>query len=141
MGELHLGYHRGQYEKRIQSRSNIGAPQVAYRETVTKEVKMEEKYAKQSGGKGQYGHVLLKSLPQEPGVGYEFVNSIVGGKIPKEYIPAIDKGIQEAMTRGILPDIQLLTSKLSFTMDHIHDVDSSEMAFKIAGSICIPKCM
>jgi len=117
--------------------ANVGAPQVAFRETVTKEVTMEEKYAKQSGGRGQYGHVLLRISPQEPGKGYEFINSIVGGKIPREYIPAVDKGIQEAMGRGVLAGYPVVDIKAELYDGSYHDVDSSEMAFKIAGSICL----
>jgi len=136
MGELHLDIIVDRMRREFKVEANIGAPQVAYRETITKEVKMEEKYAKQSGGKGQYGHVLMKVSPQEPGKGYEFVNSIVGGKIPREFIPAVDKGVQEAMTRGIKAGYPVVDVKVELYDGSYHDVDSSEMAFKIAGSIC-----
>ncbi len=136
MGELHLDIIVDRMKREFKVEANIGAPQVAYRETVTTEVSMEEKYAKQSGGRGQYGHVYLRVSPQEAGKGYEFVNSIVGGKIPKEYIPAVDKGIQEAMTRGIIAGYQVVDIKAELFDGSFHDVDSSEMAFKIAGSIC-----
>ena len=136
MGELHLDIIVDRMRREFKVEANIGAPQVAYRETITKEVKMEEKYAKQSGGKGQYGHVLMKVSPQEPGKGYEFVNSIVGGKIPREFIPAVDKGVQEAMTRGIQAGYPVVDVKVELYDGSYHDVDSSEIAFKIAGSIC-----
>ncbi|MFA6917837.1 MAG: elongation factor G [Candidatus Gracilibacteria bacterium] len=136
MGELHLDIIVDRMRREFKVEANIGAPQVAYRETITKEVKMEEKYAKQSGGKGQYGHVLMKVSPQEPGKGYEFVNSIVGGKIPREFIPAVDKGVQEALTRGIQAGYPVVDVKVELYDGSYHDVDSSEMAFKIAGSIC-----
>ncbi|MBU1151392.1 elongation factor G, partial [Patescibacteria group bacterium] len=136
MGELHLDIIVDRMKREFKVEANIGAPQVAYRETITSEVTMEEKYAKQSGGRGQFGHVHLRVSPQEPGAGYEFVNSIVGGKIPKEYIPAVDKGIQEAMSRGIIAGYPVVDVKAELYDGSFHDVDSSEMAFKIAGSIC-----
>jgi elongation factor G len=136
MGELHLDILVDRMKREFKVEANIGAPQVAYRETITKEVVMEEKYAKQSGGKGQFGHVWLRLYPQEPGKGYEFVNAVVGGKIPREFIPAVDKGIQEAMTRGIQAGYPVVDIKAELFDGSYHDVDSSEMAFKIAGSIC-----
>jgi len=136
MGELHLDILVDRMRREFKVEANIGAPQVAYRETITKEVVMEEKYAKQSGGKGQYGHVWLRLFPQEPGKGYEFVNAVVGGKIPREFIPAVDKGVSEAMTRGILAGYPAVDIKCELFDGSYHDVDSSEMAFKIAGSIC-----
>ncbi len=136
MGELHLDIIVDRMKREFKVEANVGAPQVAYRETITKELTMEEKYAKQSGGRGQYGHVFLRVTPQEPGEGYEFVNSIVGGKIPKEYIPAVDKGIQEAMSRGIMAGYPVVDVKAELYDGSYHDVDSSEMAFKIAASIC-----
>jgi len=136
MGELHLDIIVDRMKREFKVEANIGAPQVAYRETITSEVSMEEKYAKQSGGRGQFGHVHLKITPQEPGEGYEFVNSIVGGKIPKEYIPAVDKGIQEAMSKGVIANFPLVDVKAELYDGSYHDVDSNEMAFKIAGSIC-----
>ena len=136
MGELHLDILVDRMKREFKVEANIGAPQVAYRETITTEVKMEEKYVKQSGGRGQFGHVYLKVSPQEPGKDYEFINSIVGGKIPKEYIPAVDKGIKEAMTKGIIAGYPVVDVKAELYDGSYHDVDSSEMAFKIAGSIC-----
>lgn len=136
MGELHLDIIVDRMRREFKVEANIGAPQVAYRETITKEVTMEEKYAKQTGGRGQYGHVFLRVTPQEPGVGYEFENAVVGGKIPREYIPAVDKGVQEAMARGIIAGYPVVDVKVELFDGSYHDVDSSEMAFKIAGSIC-----
>ena len=139
MGELHLDIIVDRMKREFKVEANIGNPQVAYRETIQTEVKAEEKYAKQSGGRGQYGHVLLKLIPQAPGTGYEFVNAIVGGKIPKEFIPAVDKGIQEAMTRGIQAGYPVVDIKVELYDGSYHDVDSSEMAFKVAGSMCFQK--
>jgi len=139
MGELHLDIIVDRMKREFKVEANIGNPQVAYRETIQTEVKAEEKYAKQSGGRGQYGHVLLKLIPQEPGKGYEFVNAIVGGKIPREFIPAVDKGIQEAMTRGIQAGYPVVDIKVELYDGSYHDVDSSEMAFKVAGSLCFQK--
>ena len=136
MGELHLDVIVDRMKREFKVEANVGAPQVAYRETITTEVEMEEKYAKQTGGRGQYGHVHLRVTPQEPGEDYEFKNSIVGGKIPKEYIPAVDKGIKEAMTKGIIAGYPVVDIKAELYDGSYHDVDSSEMAFKIAGSIC-----
>ena len=136
MGELHLDIIIDRMKREFKVEANVGAPQVAYRETITTETTMEEKYAKQSGGRGQYGHVHLRITPQEPGDGYEFVNSIVGGKIPKEYIGPVDKGIQEAMSKGVVAGYHLVDVKAELYDGSFHDVDSSEMAFKIAGSIC-----
>jgi len=139
MGELHLDILVDRMKREFKVEANVGNPQVAYRETIQTEVKAEEKYAKQSGGRGQYGHVLLKLIPQAPGTGYEFVNAIVGGKIPKEFIPAVDKGIQEAMTRGIQAGYPVVDIKVELYDGSYHDVDSSEMAFKVAGSMCFQK--
>ncbi len=136
MGELHLDIIVDRMRREFKVEANIGAPQVAYRESITTEVTMEEKYAKQSGGRGQFGHVHMRFSPQEPGAGYEFVNSIVGGKIPREYIPAVDKGIQEAMTRGVIAGYPVVDIKAELYDGSYHDVDSNEMAFKIAGSMC-----
>ncbi|MBI4235314.1 elongation factor G [Candidatus Peregrinibacteria bacterium] len=136
MGELHLDIIVDRMRREFKVEANVGPPQVAYRETITQEVEMEEKYAKQTGGRGQYGHVFLRVMPQEPGKGYEFVNAIVGGRIPREYIPAVDKGIQEAMTRGVIAGYPLVDIKAELFDGSYHDVDSSEIAFKIAGSIC-----
>jgi elongation factor G len=116
--------------------ANVGAPQVAYRETIRKVVgKAEGKFVRQSGGRGQYGHVVLKLEPQEAGSGYEFVNAIVGGVVPKEYIPAVDKGIQEQLESGVLAGYPVVDVKVTLYDGSYHDVDSSEMAFKIAGSM------
>lgn len=136
MGELHLDIIVDRMKREFKVEANIGQPQVAYRETIQTEIEMEEKYAKQTGGRGQYGHVLLRLTPQEPGDGYEFIDSIVGGKIPKEYIQPVNKGIQEAMTRGVLAGYPMVDIKAELYDGSFHDVDSSEMAFKVAGSIC-----
>jgi elongation factor G len=116
--------------------ANIGAPQVAYRETIRKTVEQESKFVRQSGGRGQYGHVWLRIEPQEAGAGYEFINEIVGGVVPKEFIPAVDKGIQEQLKNGILAGYPVLDVRVSLFDGSYHDVDSNEMAFKIAGSMC-----
>ncbi len=136
MGELHLDIIVDRMRREFKVEATIGAPQVAYRETITQPVEQEHKYAKQSGGKGQYGHVLMRFRPNEAGRGYEFVNSVVGGRIPREYIPAVDKGIQEAMTRGIIAGYPVVDMIAEVYDGSYHDVDSSEMAFKIAASMC-----
>ncbi len=136
MGELHLDVLVDRMKREFKVEANVGAPQVAYRETITKEIEMQEKYAKQTGGRGQFANVHLRITPQEPGEDYEFKNSITGGKIPKEYIPAVDKGIKEAMTKGIIAGYPVVDIKAELYDGSFHDVDSSEMAFKIAGSIC-----
>ncbi len=136
MGELHLDVLVDRMKREFKVEANVGAPQVAYRETITKEIEMQEKYAKQTGGRGQFANVHLRITPQEPGKDYEFSNSITGGKIPKEYIPAVDKGIKEAMTKGIIAGYPVVDIKAELYDGSFHDVDSSEMAFKIAGSIC-----
>jgi elongation factor G len=115
--------------------ANVGAPQVAYRETIRKSVEQEGKFVRQSGGRGQYGHVWLRIEPRESGTGYEFVNGIVGGVVPREYIPAVDKGVQEQMQNGVLAGFPLVDVKVTIFDGSYHDVDSSEMAFKIAGSM------
>ena len=122
------------------SRQNVGAPQVAYRETIRKEANQETKYARQSGGKGQYGHVKIKLEPN-PGKGYEFVNGVVGGAIPKEYIPAVDNGIQGAMKSGVLAGYPVVDVKVTLWDGSYHEVDSSEMAFSIAGSMAFKDAM
>lgn len=136
MGELHLDIIVDRLRREFKVEANVGQPQVAYRETITKEVKAEEKYSKQTGGKGQYGHVLMNISPNEPGKGFEFINSIVGGKIPREYINPCQKGVEEAMTRGIIAGYPVVDVKVELYDGSFHDVDSSEMAFKIASSIC-----
>jgi elongation factor G len=135
MGELHLEIIVDRMKREFGVEANVGAPQVSYRETIRKSVEQETKFARQSGGRGQYGHVYLRLEPQEPGTGYEFVNAIVGGVVPKEYIPAVDKGIREAMTNGVLAGFPMVDIKVTLYDGSYHEVDSSEMAFKIAGSI------
>jgi elongation factor G len=112
---------------------------VAYRETIQNEVEEEEKYAKQTGGRGQYGHVLLRISPNEPGKGYEFIDSVVGGRIPKEFIPAVNKGVEEALGRGVVAGYQIVDVKVELYDGSYHDVDSSELAFKLAGSVCFQR--
>lgn len=135
MGELHLEIIVDRMKREFKVEAEVGQPQVAFRETIRKAVNKECKYAKQSGGRGQYGHVFIKLEPQEAGKGYEFVNEISGGVIPKEYIPAVDKGIKEAMQSGVLAGYPVVDFKVTLYDGSYHDVDSSEMAFKIAGSM------
>ena len=135
MGELHLEIIVDRMKREFDVEANVGAPQVAYRETIRKTVEQEGKFVRQSGGRGQYGHVYLKIEPQESGSGYEFVNDIVGGVVPREFIPAVDKGIQEAMKGGINAGYPVVDVKVTLYDGSYHDVDSSEMAFKIAGSM------
>jgi elongation factor G len=135
MGELHLEIIVDRMMREFKVEANVGKPQVAYKETITQEVEVEAKYVRQSGGKGQYGHVKLKMMPQEPGAGYEFESKIVGGSIPKEYIPAVDQGIQGSMSNGILAGYEVVDFKVQLLDGSYHEVDSSEMAFKIAGSM------
>lgn len=139
MGELHLDIIVDRMKREFKVEANIGRPQVAYRETIQTEVDAEEKYVKQSGGRGQYGHVKITLGPNEPGKGYEFVNKVVGGKIPREFIPAVDKGIKEALTRGILAGYPVVDVKVVLYDGSYHDVDSNELAFKIAGSLAFQK--
>jgi elongation factor G len=141
MGELHLEIIVDRMKREFKVECNVGAPQVAYRETVRKAVEQEGKFVRQSGGRGQFGHVWLKLEPQESGAGYEFVNGIVGGVIPREYIPAVDKGIQEAMHSGILAGFPVVDVKITLFDGSYHEVDSSEMAFKIAGSMGFKEAM
>ena len=135
MGELHLEIIVDRLLREFKVEANVGAPQVAYKETITKEVQQDTKYARQSGGKGQYGHVKIRVEPNESGKGYEFVNAVVGGAIPKEYIPAIDAGIKGAMQSGVLAGFPVVDVKVTLYDGSYHEVDSSEMAFKIAGSM------
>ena len=135
MGELHLEIIVDRMKREFSVEANVGAPQVAYRECIRKPVDQESKFVRQSGGRGQYGHVYLKIEPQEAGSGYEFVNEIVGGAIPREYIPAVDKGIQEQMLNGVIAGYPVEDIKVTLYDGTFHDVDSSEMAFKIAGSM------
>jgi elongation factor G len=135
MGELHLEIIVDRLMREFKVEASVGKPQVAYRETITKKVKVEGKFVRQSGGRGQFGHVWLEIEPQEPGAGYEFIDAIKGGVVPREYIPAVDKGIQEAMEIGTLAGFPVVDIKVSLIDGSYHDVDSSEMAFKIAGSM------
>ena len=139
MGELHLDVLVDRMRREFSVEANIGKPQVAYRETIRKAVEVEGKHVKQSGGRGQYGHVVLRLEPVDPDAEYEFVNEIVGGVVPREYIPAVDKGVQEQMQNGCLAGYPLLAMKVTLFDGSFHDVDSSEMAFKIAGSLALRK--
>jgi len=136
MGELHLEIIVDRMKREFGVDANVGAPQVAYRETIRKSLEQEGKYIRQTGGRGQYGHVWLRLEPTESGSGYEFVNAIVGGAVPREYVPAVDKGVQEQMQNGILAGFPVVDVKVTIFDGSYHDVDSSEMAFKIAGSMC-----
>lgn len=136
MGELHLEIIVDRMKREFNVEANVGKPQVAYRETIRQMVEQEGKFVRQSGGRGQYGHVWLKIEPQEPGKGYEFINAIVGGVIPKEYIPAVDKGVQEQLQNGVIAGYPVVDVKVTLFDGSFHEVDSSEMAFKIAGSQC-----
>jgi elongation factor G len=135
MGELHLEIIVDRLLREFKVEANVGNPQVAYRETITKTVKSEGRFVRQSGGRGQYGHVWLTIEPQTPGGGLEFVNRIVGGAIPREYIPAVEKGVMEAMEKGVLAGYPMVDIKITLIDGSFHEVDSSEMAFKIAGSL------
>ena len=137
MGELHLEIIVDRLLREFKVEANVGAPQVAYKETITTATEQDTKYARQSGGKGQYGHVKIRVEPNESGKGYEFINSIVGGSIPKEYIPAVDAGIQGAMQSGVMAGFPVVDLKVTLYDGSYHEVDSSEMAFKIAGSMAI----
>ena len=135
MGELHLDIIVDRMRREFNVEANVGRPQVSYRETIRESVEQEGKFVRQSGGRGQYGHVYLKIEPAEQGEGYEFINKIVGGNVPKEYIPAVDKGIQEALTSGVLAGYPVVDVRVTLYDGSYHDVDSNEMAFKIAGSM------
>ena len=134
MGELHLEVIVDRMRREFNVAANVGKPQVAYRETIRSMVEHESKYIRQTGGRGQYGHVWLRIEPHEPGEGFEFFNKIVGGAIPREYIPAVKKGVAEAMENGVLAGYPMIDIKVTLYDGSYHDVDSSEMAFKIAGS-------
>ena len=136
MGELHLDIIVDRMQREFDVQANVGAPQVSYRETIRKTVEEEAKFIRQSGGRGQFAHVWLRLEPQETGFGYEFVSEVVGGSVPKEYIPAVDKGIQEQLGNGVVAGYQLVDVKVTLFDGSYHEVDSSEMAFKIAGSMC-----
>ena len=135
MGELHLEILVDRMKREFKVEANIGKPQVAYRETITKEVKAEGKFVKQSGGRGKYGHVYVEFSPNEPGKGFEFINAIVGGKVPKEFIPAVSAGIQEATRNGIIAGYPVVDVKAKLYDGSFHDVDSDEISFKVAGSM------
>ncbi len=141
MGELHLEIIVDRMKREFGVEANVGKPQVAYRESITRSVEQEGKFVRQSGGRGQYGHVKIRMEPMERGAGYEFENAIVGGVIPKEYIPAVDKGIQEQMQSGVLAGYPVVDVKVTLFDGSFHDVDSSEMAFKIAGSMAFREGM
>ena len=141
MGELHLEIIVDRLLREFKVEANVGAPQVAYKETIRKAVNQETKYKRQSGGSGQYGHVKITLEPNESGKGYEFVNAVVGGAIPKEFIPAVDAGIQGAMQAGVLAGYPVVDVKVTLNDGSYHEVDSSEMAFKIAGSMAFKEGM
>jgi elongation factor G len=141
MGELHLEIIVDRMKREFKVEANVGKPQVAYRETIRGKVDQEGKFVRQSGGRGQYGHVWITLEPSEPGKGYEFVNGIVGGSVPREYIPAIDKGIKEATESGVLAGYPVVDVKITLFDGSYHDVDSNEMAFKIAGSMAFKDAM
>ncbi len=135
MGELHLDILVDRLSREFNVDANVGRPQVAYRETIRQSVEQEAKFVRQSGGRGQYGHVYIKMEPQEPGIGYEFVNDITGGVIPREFIPAVDKGIQQQMSNGVITGFPVVDVKVTLYDGSFHDVDSSEVAFRVAGSM------
>ena len=135
MGELHLEIIIDRLKREFKVEANTGAPQVAYRETIQSSVDIEEKYVKQTGGRGQFAHVLMSVKPLEPGSGYQFKNSVVGGRIPKEYIPSVDKGIQNAMKRGVVAGYPLVDVEVELTDGSYHDVDSSTYAFEACASV------
>src|SRR5690606_26127666 len=137
MGELHLDVIVDRLRREFKVEANVGAPQVAYRETFRKEAEVEGKFIRQSGGRGQYGHVWIRFSPNEQGKGFEFVDSIVGGVVPREYIPSVEQGIKEAMESGVLAGYPLIDIKAELYDGSYHEVDSSEMAFKIAASMAL----
>ncbi len=141
MGELHLEIIVDRMLREFKVEANVGKPQVAYKETIRKNADIDNKYARQSGGRGQYGHVKIKMEPNVSGKGYEFVNAVVGGVIPKEYIPAVDAGIQGAMQSGVLAGYPVVDVKVTLYDGSYHEVDSSELAFKIAGSMAFKEGM
>jgi elongation factor G len=136
MGELHLDIIVDRMKREFRVDANVGKPQVAYRETIRRAVEQEHKFVRQSGGRGQYGHVFLRIEPAEAGAGYEFVNEVVGGAVPKEYIPAVDRGVREQMENGVVAGYPVVDCKVTLYDGSYHDVDSSELAFKIAASMC-----
>jgi elongation factor G len=141
MGELHLEILVDRMLREYKVEANVGAPQVAYRETIRKHVRAEGKFIRQSGGKGQYGHVVIEAEPGEPGTGFEFVSKIVGGAVPKEYIAPAEQGMKEACESGILAGYPVIDIKATMVDGSFHEVDSSEMAFKIAGSMAMKEAV
>ena len=141
MGELHLEIIVDRLLREFKVEANIGAPQVAYKETIRKAVEQDTKFARQTGGHGQYGHVVIKVEPNEPGKGFEFVNAITGGVIPKEYIPAVEAGIRSAMESGVLAGYNVVDVKVTLVFGSYHEVDSSEIAFKVAASMAFKEAM
>jgi elongation factor G len=141
MGELHLEIIVDRMKREFGVEANVGAPQVAYRECIKKAVEQEGKFVKQSGGRGQYGHVWLKIEPNEAGKGYEFVDAIKGGTVPREYIPAVDKGLQDAVTSGVLAGFPVVDVKFTLFDGSYHDVDSNENAFRMAASMAFKEGM
>jgi elongation factor G len=141
MGELHLEIIVDRMRREFKVESNVGKPQVAYRETVRATVEQEGKFVRQTGGRGQYGHVWIKLEPAQSATGYEFVNGIVGGVIPREYIPAVDKGIKEQVQNGVLAGFPVVDIKVTLFDGSFHEVDSSEIAFKIAGSMAFKEAV
>jgi elongation factor G len=142
MGELHLEIIVDRLKREFSVDANVGRPQVAYRETVSKRVeRVEGRFVRQTGGRGQYGHAIVNVEPTEPGGGYEFIDKIVGGKIPREYIPSVDLGIQEAMEAGVLAGFPVVDIRIELVEGSYHEVDSSEMAFKVAGSMAFKNAM
>src|SRR5699024_908966 len=137
MGEVHLDAMVDRLKRELKVEANVGAPQVAYRETFRRSAEVEGKFIRQSGGRGQYGHVHVRYEPNEEGAGFEFENKIVGGVIPREYIPSVEEGISEAMESGVLAGYPLIDVKATLFDGSYHDVDSNEMAFKIAGSMSL----
>jgi elongation factor G len=137
MGELHLDIIVDRLKREFRVQCNVGRPQVAYRETISRPVRIEGRFVRQSGGRGQYGHVWLTMEPNEPGGGFVFEDKIVGGSVPREYIPAVQKGVAEAMESGVLAGYPVVDVKVALVDGSYHDVDSSEMAFKIAGSMAL----
>jgi elongation factor G len=135
MGELHLEILVDRMKREFKVEANVGKPQVAYRESITQKVDAEGKFIKQSGGRGKYGHVWIELMPNEPGKGYEFINGIIGGVVPKEYIPSVSAGIQEAMRNGVIAGFPVVDIKARIFDGSFHDVDSDEISFKVAGSI------
>ena len=135
MGELHLEIIVDRMKREFSVDANVGKPQVAYRETIRAKVEQEGKFVRQSGGRGQYGHVWLRIEPNEQGKGYEFINGVVGGAVPREFVPAVDKGIKEAVETGVIAGYPVVDVKVTLIDGSYHDVDSNEMAFKIAGSM------